>query len=98
MPILRILVALCAVAVLLPVWQTATAVVTLKALRFGKLIDGVGQMLTNAIVVIENNRIRSVGTSAAAIPSNAEVLDLTRCVVIAKTSPALPSTSGKQTR
>lgn len=82
MPILRILVRLCAVLALLPIWQTATAVASLKALRFGKLIDGTGQVRTNAVVIIENDRIRSVGTDATAIPSGAEVLDLTRYTAI----------------
>ncbi|MBI1760166.1 MAG: amidohydrolase family protein [Acidobacteria bacterium] len=78
MPIVRILVTFCAVLALLPLWQTATAVAPLKALRFGKLIDGSGQVLGNAVVVIENDRIRSVGTGASALPASAEVFDLSR--------------------
>ncbi len=82
MPIVRILVTLCAVAAFLPVWQPATAVAPMKGLRFGKLIDGAGQVFTNAVVIVENDRIRSVGTDAAAIPSGAEVIDLSRYTAI----------------
>ena len=49
-----------------------------KALRFGKLVDGQGKVWTKAIVIVEGDRIRSVETDAAAIPPGAEVLDLSR--------------------
>jgi imidazolonepropionase-like amidohydrolase len=53
-----------------------------KALRFGKLIDGAGKVLTNAVVIVENDRIKSVNTDAAAIPSGAEVIELARYTAI----------------
>ena len=34
-----------------------------KAIRFGKLVDGSGKVLTNAIVVVEGDRIKSVSTA-----------------------------------
>ena len=75
---IKVLVLLCAVIALLPGRQTATALVPLKAIRFGKLIDGSGQVLTNAVVIIENDRIKSVGAGSTAIPAGAELIDLSR--------------------
>ena len=49
-----------------------------KAIKFGKLVDGTGRVLTNAIVIVENDRITAVSTAASAIPAGAEVIDLTR--------------------
>lgn len=82
MPKIRIVILLCAVFALLPVWQSATAVAPLKALRFGKLIDGSGQVRTNVVIIVENDRIKSIVTGESAIPSEAEVIDLTRYTAI----------------
>ncbi len=49
-----------------------------KAIRFGKLVDGSGKVLTNAIVVVEGDRIKSVSTSESSIPANVQVVDLSR--------------------
>jgi imidazolonepropionase-like amidohydrolase len=49
-----------------------------KVIRFGKLVDGSGKVLTNAVVVVEDDRIRSVGTSESSPPGNADVIDLSR--------------------
>jgi imidazolonepropionase-like amidohydrolase len=46
-------------------------------IRFGKLIDGKGKVWTNAAVLVENDRIRSV-TPDATPPVGAEVIDLRR--------------------
>jgi imidazolonepropionase-like amidohydrolase len=51
---------------------------TLRAMKFGKLWDGKGKLWTNAIVVVEGDRVRSVTTDAAAIPAGAEVIDLSK--------------------
>src|SRR6266436_1583491 len=51
---------------------------TVKAVRFGKLWDGKGKLWTNAIVIVEGERIRSVTTDASAIPAGAEVIDLSK--------------------
>lgn len=75
---IKVLVLLCAVIALLPGRQTATALAPLKAIRFGKLIDSSGQVLTNAVVIIENDRIKSVGAGSTAIPAGAELIDLSR--------------------
>ncbi|WP_220399065.1 amidohydrolase family protein [Granulicella sp. WH15] len=53
---------------------TKTPVV--KAIKFGKLIDGTGKVTTNAVVVIKGDRIESVGTGDSAIPSGAQVIDM----------------------
>ena len=53
--------------------QTTHGVV---ALRFGQLVDGTGRTLRDAVVVIDGDRIQSVGTGRAAIPRGAVVRDL----------------------
>ncbi|HEX8837796.1 MAG TPA: amidohydrolase family protein [Candidatus Acidoferrum sp.] len=55
--------------------QTAKAI---KAVRFGKLWDAKGRLWTSAIVVIEGDRIKTVTSDRAAIPSGAEVIDLSK--------------------
>lgn len=52
-----------------------------KYLRFGKLIDGKGKVLTNAVVTVENDRIRSVEADAKP-PAGAELIDLSRYTAI----------------
>ena len=49
-----------------------------KAIRFGKLWDAKGKLWTNAIVIVQDGKIRSVTTDASAIPAGAEVIDLSR--------------------
>lgn len=47
-----------------------------KAVKFGKLWDARGKVWSNAIVVVEGQRIKAVTTDASAIPAGAEVIDL----------------------
>jgi imidazolonepropionase-like amidohydrolase len=49
-----------------------------KAVKFGKLVDGTGRIITNAVVIIEDDRVQSVASGGASIPSDAEVIDLSR--------------------
>ncbi len=49
-----------------------------KAVRFGKLWDAKGRVWTNAIVIVEGDRVRTVTTDSAAIPANAEIIDLSK--------------------
>jgi imidazolonepropionase-like amidohydrolase len=49
-----------------------------KAVRFGKLWDAKGKLWTNAIVIVDGDRIRSVITDASEIPSGAEIVDLSK--------------------
>ena len=53
-----------------------------KALRFGSLVDGKGGVIADAIVVVEKDRIVSVGSGARAIPVSAQVVDLRRYTAI----------------
>jgi imidazolonepropionase-like amidohydrolase len=50
----------------------------LKAVKFGRLWDGKGKVWTNAIVVVDGERVREVTTDAKRIPAQAEVVDLTK--------------------
>ena len=58
--------------------QTKPDAKAVKAVRFGKLWDGKGKLWTNAIVIVEGDRIRSVTTDASAIPAGAETIDLSK--------------------
>jgi len=55
-----------------------TPVHSVKALKFGKLWDGKGKVWTNAIVIVDGDRVREVTTDAKRIPAQAEVVDLTK--------------------
>jgi imidazolonepropionase-like amidohydrolase len=46
-----------------------------RALRFGKLWDG-ERTIADAVVVVDGDRITSVGSGASAVPAGAEVVDL----------------------
>ncbi|HEX7797922.1 MAG TPA: amidohydrolase family protein [Vicinamibacterales bacterium] len=59
---------------------SAPAVAASKAIRAGRLIDPSGNVVINAVIVVENDRIVSVGTSAP--PAGAEIIDLSRYSVI----------------
>ena len=60
--------------------SAAPAAAATKAIRAGKAIDPSGQVITNAVIVVENDRIVSVGTAAP--PAGAEVIDLGRFTAI----------------
>jgi imidazolonepropionase-like amidohydrolase len=67
-----------AIAFLL-LWLAHSAVVSaqVKALYFGELIDGLGKKITNAVVIINADRIVGVGKEKELIvPTNAEIIDL----------------------
>jgi len=49
-----------------------------KAVRFRKLWDGKGKLWPNAVVIIEGDRIKTVTVDGSAIPSGAEVIDLSK--------------------
>lgn len=46
-----------------------------KAIRFGKMWDG-SKTITDAVVVVDGDRITSVGAGNSAVPKGAEVIDL----------------------
>ena len=63
----------------------ATAVIPSRsslAVRFGTLVDGTGRTLKDAVVVVSDDRIVSVGTSDAAVPAGATVIDLRKYTAI----------------
>jgi imidazolonepropionase-like amidohydrolase len=47
-----------------------------EAIRFGALIDGSGQVIEDAVVVVEGDRFVAVGSGDAAVPDRATVTDL----------------------
>ncbi len=51
-------------------------------LKFGSLVDGSGKRLSHAVVVIEGDRIQSVGTNDSTIPSGSKVIDLGRFTAV----------------
>src|SRR5437879_10899828 len=68
----RVLVVLCFLA------TSSTLFAATKAIKFGKLVDGTGRVFTNAVVIVEDDRVRSVASGNVSIPSGAEVIDLSR--------------------
>lgn len=67
---------LLAAAALLATSATASAATTV--VRFGRLVDGTGRVLTNAVVMVEDDRVTRVATGDVAIPAGATVIDLSR--------------------
>lgn len=65
-------------AAFLVVAASSTAVAATTAIRFGRLVDGTGRVLTNALVIVEDDRIKSVSSGDVAAPSGATVIDLSR--------------------
>jgi len=70
---------------LLPIFSRALLVLGLAApaaapqataIRFARLVDGMGHTLTDAVLVIQGDRITRVGSGARAIPAGAKVIDL----------------------
>jgi imidazolonepropionase-like amidohydrolase len=61
-----------------PIFGQAKPAEQVKAVRFGKLWDAKGKVWTNALVIVEGNKVRSVSRDAAAIPTGAEVIDLSK--------------------
>ena len=60
-------------------WLTAApggAQPRVRALRFGAVVTGLGQTVRDAVIVIEGDRITSVGSGNRAVPAGAAVVDL----------------------
>jgi imidazolonepropionase-like amidohydrolase len=47
----------------------------ITAIKFGQLIDGKGGVIANAVVVVDSDKVKSVGTT---VPTGATVIDLSR--------------------
>lgn len=56
------------------------ALAATKAVKAGRLVDPSGRVVTNAVIVIDGDRIASVGTGAP--PNGVEVIDLSRYTVV----------------
>ena len=65
-------------AVLFVLATSSTVLAATKAIKFGKLVDGTGRVFTNAVVIVEDDRVQSVTSGNASIPGGAEVIDLSR--------------------
>ncbi len=50
----------------------------LKAIKFGKLVDGTGKVSSSVVVVVQDDRILTVGLGDSATPPDARVIDLSR--------------------
>ncbi len=64
--------------VLLFLATSSTALAATTAIKFGKLIDGTGRVFTNAVVVVEDDRVQSIATGNPPIAADTEVIDLSR--------------------
>jgi len=51
---------------------------SVKAVKFGKLWDAHGKLWTNAIVLIEDDKIKSVTANPSDIPPHAQIIDLSK--------------------
>jgi imidazolonepropionase-like amidohydrolase len=58
--------------------QTPAPSKSLKAVKFGKLWDARGKLWTNAIVLIEDDKIKSVTTNPSEIPPHTQIIDLSK--------------------
>jgi len=58
----------------------SNALAATTAIRAGKVVDATGKTIVNAVIVIDNDRISSIGTAAP--PAGATVIDLGRLTVI----------------
>ncbi|MEA2693269.1 MAG: hypothetical protein QOJ16_2656 [Acidobacteriota bacterium] len=78
---MRHLVFLLAAVLTLSAAAAATAAPSptqVTAIRFGRLIDGQGKVVKDAVVVVEGERITRVGSGDGSVPANAAVIDLRR--------------------
>jgi imidazolonepropionase-like amidohydrolase len=62
-----------------PATRTLRGGVETKAIRFGKLWDG-ATTITDAVIVVDGDRITAVGSGNGAVPKGAEVIDLRKYV------------------
>jgi imidazolonepropionase-like amidohydrolase len=60
--------------------MTSTSLAATKAIRAAKVVDGSGKTISNAVIVVDNDRIVSVGTGAP--PAGAEVIDLGQLTIV----------------
>src|SRR3954464_15221547 len=56
------------------------ALAATRVIKAGRVVDASGRVITNAVIVVDNDRITSIGTAPP--PAGAEVIDLSRFTVI----------------
>lgn len=61
---------------------SATAAEAATALRFSKMADGSGKSVSDAVIVVDGDKIVSVGSGNAAVPAGATVIDLRKYTAI----------------
>lgn len=67
-------------AALTACWATVAQAAT--ALRFSKMVDGGGKSVSDAVIVVDGEKIVSVGSGDAAVPAGATVIDLRKYTAI----------------
>jgi imidazolonepropionase-like amidohydrolase len=60
----------------------ATSAEAATALRFGKMADGSGKSVSDAVIVVDGDKIVSVGSGDGAVPAGATVIDLRKYTAI----------------
>jgi imidazolonepropionase-like amidohydrolase len=73
----RLLACVCGIALCASTASAATI-----ALRFGRVVDGTGAVTADAVIIVENDRIKAVSTGNAPLPADATVIDLRRYTAI----------------
>jgi len=63
--------------------STSSVFAQVKAIYFGRVIDGHGKILTDAVIITNADRIVAVGAeNSIEIPANAKIIDLRRYTAI----------------
>lgn len=69
------------VGFLLAVCASTTSAATV-ALRFGKVVDGSGASTSDAVIIVEDDRVKAVVAAGTPLPADAHVIDLRRFTAI----------------
>ena len=69
-------------AILLGAMTLSSAADAATALRFAKMADGSGKSVGDAVIVVDGDKIVSVGSGAGAVPAGATVIDLRKYTAI----------------
>src|SRR5260221_5723345 len=78
MKIVRTLLILSLLFPVISIAQTPAPAKSVKAVKFGHLWDAHGKLWTNAIVLIEDDKIKSVTTNPSDIPPHVQIIDLSK--------------------
>lgn len=61
---------------------SASAAEASTALRFNKMVDGSGKSVSDAVIVVDGDKIVSVGSGPGAVPAGVTVIDLSKYTAI----------------